>query len=131
MNLYNVFSIRQVMAEKEVKTIEDKNEINKLIEEKIKGKKIFFTKYYYFGIDMWGIPHEKVQEIFPQFDKIFAIEIETLKKGDLGYELFYKISNNVSFSIATCPQDDKVLIIHAVEYKRNLEKRIKKIPKNF
>lgn len=112
--------------EKEVKTVEDKKEINKIIEEKIKNRKLIFTKYYYFGIDMRGIPHDKVQEIFPQFDKVFAIEIEKLKKGDLGYELFYDLSNNISFSIATCPQDDKVLIIHAVEYKRNLEKRIKK-----
>ena len=89
------------MAEKEVKIIEDRQEINKIIEEKIKGRKLVFTKYYYFGIDIKGIPHEKVQEIFPQFDKVFAIETETLKLGDLGYELFYKLSNNVSFSIAT------------------------------
>jgi hypothetical protein len=114
------------MTKKEVRTIEDKQDIAKIIEGKIKGKRLVFTKYYYFGIDMRGISHEKVQEIFPQFDKVFAIEIETLKKGDLGYELFYDLSNNVNFSIATCPQDDKVLIIHAVEYKRNLEKRIKK-----
>ncbi len=114
------------MVEKEVKIIEDKQEIDKIIEEKIKGRKLVFTKYYYFGIDIKGIPHEKVQEIFPQFDKVFAIETQTLKFGDLGYELFYKLSNNTSFSIATCPKDDKLLIIHAVEYKRNLDERIKK-----
>lgn len=114
------------MVEKDVRTIEDKQEIDKIIEEKIKGRTLVFTKYYYFGIDIKGIPHEKVQEIFPQFDKVFAIETQTLKFGDLGYELFYKLSNNTSFSIATCPKDDKLLIIHAVEYKRNLDKRIKK-----
>ncbi len=114
------------MTEREAKTIEDKQEISKIIEEKIKGKKVIFTNYYYFGIDKRGISHEKVQEIFPQFEKVFAIEIEFLKKGDLGYELFYDLSNNVSFSIATCPQNEKVLIIHAVEYRRSLEKRIKK-----
>src|SRR3989344_3255660 len=114
------------MAEKEVKTINDKEEINKIIQEKIKGKKLVFTDYYYFGIDKRGLVHEKVLEIFSQFEKVFAIETETLRFGDLGYELFYEISRNVSFSIATCPKNDKVLIIHAVEYKRNLEKRIKK-----
>jgi hypothetical protein len=115
------------MPENDVRTIEDKQEIDKVIKEKIKGRKLVFTKYYYFGIDIKGISHEKVQEVFPQFDKVFAIETETLKKGDMGYELFYKLSNNTSFSIATCPKDDKLLIIHAVEYKRNLDKRIKKI----
>ena len=112
--------------EKEVKTITDEQEINKIIQEKIKGKKLVFTDYYYFGIDKRGLMHEKVLEIFPQFEKVFAIGIETLKFGNLGYELFYEISGNVSFFIATCPKDNKVLIIHAVEYKRSLEKRIKK-----
>lgn len=112
--------------EKEVKTIENKEEIIKIIKEKISGKKIIFTEYYWFGIDKKGISHEKVKEIFPQFDKVFAIETEILRKGDKGYELFYKLSNNTSFSIATCPKNNNVLIIHAVEYKRNLEKRIKK-----
>jgi len=114
------------MAEKEVKTINNKEEIDKIIQEKIKGKKLIFTDYYYFGIDRRGILHERVLEVFPQFEKIIAIEIETLKFGDLGYELFYEMSNNITFSIATCPKDSKVLVIHAVEYKRNLEKRIKK-----
>ena len=113
-------------SEKEVKTITDKQEIDKIIQEKIKGKKLIFTDYYYFGIDKRGLTHERVMEIFPQFEKVFAIETETLKFGDLGYELFYEISGDVSFSIATCPKDEKVLIIHAVEYKRSLEKRIKK-----
>ncbi len=112
--------------EKEMKTITDKQEINKIIQEKIKGKKLIFTDYYYFGIDKRGLTHEKVLEIFPQFEKVFTIETETLKFGDLGYELFYEISRNVSFSIATCLKDDKVLVIHAVEYKRSLEKRIKR-----
>jgi len=112
--------------EKEVKTIEDKEEIIKIINEKIKNKKLIFTDYYWFGIDRKGISHERVKEIFPQFDRVFAIEIETLRKGDKGFELFYKLSGNTSFSIATCPKNNKVLIIHAVEYKRNLEKRIKR-----
>jgi len=49
-----------------------------------------------------------------------------MKRGDIGYELFYRLSNNTSFSIATIPKDNNVLIIHAVEYKKNLDKRIKK-----
>ena len=70
-----------------------------------------------------NIDHKKVLEIFPQFNKIIAIEKDILKFGDAGYELFYCLSNNISFSIATCPQNKKLLIIHAVEYRRSLEKR--------
>lgn len=113
------------MEEKEPVEISDSNEIKKIIDKKIKGKKLVFTDYYYYGITLRNIPHEKVLEIFPQFDKVFMIEKEKLKLGDIGYELFYKISNNITFSIATCPKNNKVLIIHAVEYKRNIEKRFK------
>ena len=81
------------------------------------------------GILRKGIEHKKVLEIFPQFDKVFEIEKDTLKYGDLGYELFYKLSNNTYFSIATCPKDKNLLIIHAIEYKRSLERRFR-IPKD-
>jgi hypothetical protein len=80
----------------------------------------------YFGIDTKGLSHEKVLEIFPQFEKVFAIEVDKLKFGGVGVELFYKLSSNTSFSIATCPKDKDILIIHAIEYKRSLEKRFKK-----
>jgi len=107
--------------------IEDKKQINLIINSKIKNKKIIFTDYYNIGIMKRNIPHEKVLEIFPQFDKVFAIEKDTLKFGDIGYELFYKISNNISFSIGTCPKDKNILIIHAVEYRRSLGKRFANI----
>jgi len=106
--------------------ITDKDLIKQIIETKIKNKKLIFTDYYFFGIDKKGISHEQVLEIFPQFEKVYFVEKEKLKKGDDGYELFYKLSENISFSIATCPKDKNLLIIHAVEYKRSLEKRIKK-----
>jgi len=106
--------------------ISDKEEIQKIILERIKGKKLIFTSYYRLSIAEKGIEHERVLEVFPQFDKVTEIEKEKLKYGDIGYELFYNLSNNAYFSIATCPKDKKVLIIHAVEYKRSLDKRLKK-----
>lgn len=106
--------------------VKDKKEIDKIINEKIKGKRLVFTNYYKMSIAEKGIEHKKVLEVFFQFDKVSEIEKETLKYGDMGYELFYNLSNNIYFSIATCPKDDKVLIIHAVEYKRSLDKRLKK-----
>ena len=108
------------------KIIRDKTEIKRIIQNKIKNKKLIFTNYYKFGIDKKGISHEKVLKIFPRFEKVFVIEIEKLRFGDIGFELFYKLSQNATFSIATCPKNKNLLIIHAIEYKRNLEKRFKK-----
>ncbi len=65
-------------------------------------------------------------EVFPQFNKVFEIEKDILKRGDIGYELFYRLSNNTYLSIATCPKNKNLLIIHAIEYKRSLEKRFKR-----
>ena len=106
--------------------IKDKKEIEHIIYEKIKGKRFVFTTHYHIGIAQRGIEHEKVLEIFPQFEKVYAIEKDILKYGDIGYELFYDLSNNLHFLIATCPKDNEVVIIHAVEYKRKLDKRLGK-----
>ncbi len=109
-----------------VEIIDKLEEIQDIINNKIKGKKLVFSDWYEKGILKRGIAHERVIEIFPQFQKVTKIEKELLKFGDMGYELFYALSNNLTFSIATCPKDKNVLIIHAVEYKRSLEKRFKK-----
>lgn len=109
-----------------IELIKDKKEIDKIISKEIKDKKINFTEYYKFKTAMRGISDEKVLGIFPQFDKVIAIEKKTLKFGDIGYELFYYLSNNLTFSIALCPRENRLDIIHAIEYKRNLAKRFKK-----
>ena len=109
-----------------VELIEDKTEIDKIIKEKIEGKRLFFTDWYREGILRKGIEHATVLKIFPKFDKVTKIEKEELILGYIGYELFYKISNNTTFSIATSTKNNKVLIIHAVEYKRKLDNRFKK-----
>jgi hypothetical protein len=114
-------------GEKEVQIITDKQEINNIIQEKIKGKKLIFTDWYNIGIMRKGIPEEKFNEIFPQFDKVNVIEVEKMKKGDIGYELFYQMSNNTIFSIATIPKENSLLIIHLIEYKRSLDYRFKKV----
>lgn len=106
--------------------IKDKKEIDRIISKYIKNKKLIFTDYYKFGIMKRDIEHEEVLKIFPQFEKVFEIEKDRLKKGDTGYELFYRLSNNRYFSIATCPKNKKVLIIHAINYKRSLERRFKR-----
>lgn len=97
--------------------IKDKKEIDKIINEKIKGKRLVFTTHYRISSAEKGIEDKTVNDIFSQFNKIYAIEEDTLKYGDIGYELFYKISENIDFSIATCPQKDKILIIHASNIK--------------
>jgi len=114
------------MEERDVRLVEDKSEISKIIEEKIKGKKLIFTEWYNIGILKKGISEEKFNEVFTNFDKISAIEIEKLKKGDFGYELFYKMSNNTTISIGTIPKENVLLIIHLIEYKRDLSQRFKR-----
>jgi|SRR3989344_2181328 len=114
------------MTEREVKTIEGKEEIARIIEEKIRGKRLVFTDWYKMGLLKKGISEDKSDEVFPQLDKVEVIEIETLKKGDLGYELFYKMSGNTTISIGTIPKEDTLLIIHLIEYKRSLDYRFKR-----
>ncbi len=109
-----------------VELIENEKEIIKVIDSKIRGKKLIFTQWYEVGLLKKGISEDKFNEIFPQLEKVYRIEKETLKQGDIGYELFYKISNNSTFSIGTVPKESTVLIIHLIEYKRNLEYRFKK-----
>ncbi len=105
--------------------IKDKEEINKIINEKIKNRRLNFTRHYRIKASWRGISDEKVLEIFPQFEKVFAIEVKTLKYGDIGYELFYRLSNIMTFSIAICPIEKKLDLIHAIEYKRNLGDKFK------
>ena len=101
--------------------IKDKKEIEKIINEKIKGKRLNFTQHYRVKGAWRGIPDEKVLKIFPQFNKVFVIQKKKLKFGDFGYELFYDTGNNITFSIAICPVNGRIDVIHAIEYKRSLK----------
>ncbi len=105
--------------------IENKEEIGRIISDKIKRKKIVYTRNFRMRNAWRGISDEQVMEIFPQFDKVFAIEKKILKYGDIGYELFYRLSNNITFSIATCPKGNRLELVHAIEYKRSLGRRFK------
>lgn len=105
--------------------IKNIKEINKIINERIRNKKIVYTRYYRIRLAEKGLEHERVLEIFPQFNKVFAIEKEKLGFGEIGYELFYQLSNNITFSIATVPKKDAVEIVHAIEYRRSLGKRLR------
>jgi len=110
-----------------INLISDKKEIEDIINAKIRGKRLIFTEWYRMGIMRKGIPEEKFNEVFPQFEKVFKIEKEGLKQGDIGYELFYELSNNITFSIATIPKNEALMIIHIVEYKRKLDDRFRKL----
>lgn len=108
-----------------IELIKGKEEIAKIISENIKGRKIVYTRNFRMRNAWRGISDEQVMEIFPQFDKVFAIEKKILKYGDIGYELFYRLSNNITFSIATCPKGNRLELVHAIEYKRSLGRRFK------
>jgi len=47
---------------KEVETIRDKKEIDKIIKEKVKGKKLIFTDWHKIGLLKKGISKEKLNE---------------------------------------------------------------------
>ena len=110
-----------------IELVEDKREIDKIIYEEIKGKRIVFSSYYErISFMRRGITEEMVLEVLPQFNKVIKIIKQKLKFGDIGYELFYGLSNNLTFSIATIPTKEKVEIIHAIEYKRKLDYKFKR-----
>ena len=56
--------------------IENKKEIEQIINLYIKNKKLIFTDWYKIGLLKKGIMEEKFNEIFPQFEKIYKIEKE-------------------------------------------------------
>ncbi len=103
--------------------IKNKKEIDEIIVEKIKGKKVYLTDHC-INRAMWrGIDEEKIFSIFPQFEKVFVIETKILKYGDEGCELFYELDENHYFAIAMIPEADRLKIVHAIEYKRNIKQR--------
>jgi len=105
--------------------IKDKDKIERIIADNIRDKELIYTRNYRIRNAMRDISDERVLEVFPQFNKVFAIEKKILRYGDVGYELFYGLSNNITFSIATCSKGNRLELIHAIEYKRNIGKRFK------
>ena len=72
--------------------IEDKKEIDKIIKERIKDKRIVFTTHYKISSAEKGIEDKKVKEIFQQFDKVYAIEKDTLNMEILVTNYFTKLA---------------------------------------
>ncbi len=103
--------------------IKNKKEIDEIIVEKIKWKKVYLTDHC-INRAMWrGIDEEKIFSVLPRFDKVFVIETKILKYGDEGYELFYELGRNNYFAIAMIPEADRLKIVHVIEYKRNIKQR--------
>ncbi|MEK6914736.1 MAG: hypothetical protein AABW83_03740 [Nanoarchaeota archaeon] len=113
-----------------VEIIKEKREIDGIISEKIKNKKLIFTTHYRISSSEKGIDDEQVKEIFLQFEKIYAIEKEILKYGDIGYELFYRLKDNTDFSIATCPKEDKLIMSEMLKTSPFMVRSFRSILKN-
>jgi len=110
------------LKEGEIIKILEKEKIKEIYDKKVRDKKLIFTGYYNYGIMKRNIEHSETLKILPQVEKIFAIEVEKIK-GKVGYEFFYKLSSNQSFSISTFPSKKKVIVNHAILYNRSLQKR--------
>lgn len=115
------------MDDEKVVQITDKEELENIINmiKSYNKSQYNFTTWYWKRLFLRGMEHERILEILQEYDKIFLIEKRKLKFGDIGYELFYKLNINSSLSIAIIPLKNKIEFIHAIEYKRNLDKRIK------
>ena len=107
-----------------------KEEIDKIVSilKKYDKSKFKFTDYYYFRIAQRDINHDWLLETFHEFDKIKLIEEDILKKGDIGYDLYYEISHNRTLIIGVCPKKD-LIFIHGILRYRKWQSALKGTPK--
>ena len=107
-----------------------KEEIGKII-NRLRGyseKQFRFTDNYWKRISSRDIDHDFVVKTFFEFDKINLIEEDILKFGDIGYDLYYEISNNRTLILGVCPKKD-LIFIHGIMRYRKWQSAIKKAKK--
>lgn len=104
-----------------------KEEIDKIIKilKKYKEEDFDFREHYWFRIAQRNIKHDFLLKTFFEFDKIKLIEEDVLKYGDIGYDLFYEISNNRTLIIGVCPKE-KLKFIHGILRYRKWQTAVKK-----
>lgn len=102
-------------------------DINKIIAQlKSYDKKDFrFTNHYWERLALRDINHNFLLKIFFEFDKIKLIDEDTLKHGDIGYDLYYELSRNRTLMIGVCPKQ-KLIFIHGIMRYRRWASAIKK-----
>ena len=79
----------------------------------IKNSKIIKTQHFYDRILLRDLPEELVDKTFPQVEKIKLIDKRKHKK-DIGYDLYYELSNSRTLKLCFIPLKDKTLLINAI-----------------
>ncbi|MBR9701721.1 hypothetical protein GOV13_02255 [Candidatus Pacearchaeota archaeon] len=89
---------------------EEIKEIVKLI----KGKRIIRTEHFFIRIYQRDVEEEFIDEILPQFEKVKLIDKRKHKKGDIGYDLYYELSNSRTLKLCFILKGNKVLLVNAI-----------------
>ncbi len=112
----------------------DTENIKKIINKLKKYSKddIHFSSWYksktLSGRDM---DHEEILKTYFEFDKVYFIEEEILKLGDIGFDIYYKLSNTktlvigISLKIKPDPKKKPISFIHAYPINRKWQGIIK------
>ena len=110
----------------------EKEVIEKVISilKQYKQEDFAFTSHYWFRIAQRDIEHEFLLKTFFQFEKIKLIEEDVLPKGDIGYDLYYEISNNRTLIIGVCPLK-KLLFIHGILRYRKWQSQLKRMRSGY
>ena len=96
--------------------------------KKYSEKDFVFTNHYWFRISQRDIDHDFLRKTFFEFEKIRLIEEDVLKRGDIGYDLYYEISRNRTLIIGVCPKN-KLIFIHGIMRYRKWQSALKSLPR--
>jgi len=96
--------IKQYIKEEEIK------EILKIFQNKTIKK----SPHFHIRIIQRDISERLINETFPLFKKIKLIDKRKHKKGDLGYDLYYKLSNSKTLKLCFIVKNKKILLVNAM-----------------
>lgn len=105
----------------------NKEDIERIVNilKKYKKEDFIFTEYYWYRIKLRDINHEFLLKTFFQFDIIKLIEQDVLRRGDIGYDLYYEVEKDKTLIIGVCPKI-KMSFIHGILRYRTWKGQIKR-----
>lgn len=79
----------------------------------IKSKRIIKTSHFYDRLIFRDLSEELVDKTLSQKEKIKLID-KRKHKREIGYDLYYELSNSRTLKLCFIPLDDKSLLINAI-----------------
>lgn len=97
-----------------------KEEIDKIINilKKYTKENFKFTEHYYLRIAQRDIKQDFLLETFFDFNSIKLVEQDIMKYGDVGYDLFYELSNNRTLIIGVIPKKQLIFTHGILRYRK-------------